>query len=86
MHGADPETPVSGVSSASMTHQKVFETTLGKLAETLDADPGTEPLMLLYGLRPAPEPWLSAPQVAPSDAWSPQRQRLCSGGAGAECL
>ena len=55
MHGADPETPVSGVSSASMTHQKVFETTLGKLAETLDADPGTEPLMLLYGLRPAPE-------------------------------
>ncbi|MGB1424100.1 MAG: siroheme synthase CysG [Pseudomonadales bacterium] len=55
MHGADPETPVSGIASASMPNQKAFVTTLGKLAETLEDDPATDPLMLLYGLRPSPE-------------------------------
>ncbi len=55
MHGADPDTPVSGIASASMPNQKAFATTLGKLAETLDGDPSTDPLMLLYGLRPSPE-------------------------------
>ena len=55
MHGADPELPISRVASASMTTEKVFETQLGKLAATVDAHPGSDPLMLLYGLRPTPE-------------------------------
>ncbi len=55
MHGADPELPISCVASASMTTEKVFETQLGKLAATVDAHPGSDPLMLLYGLRPTPE-------------------------------
>lgn len=53
MHGADPETPVSVVFSASMPDQRTLDTHLGQLVEVLDSDAGSQPLMLLYGVGPS---------------------------------
>jgi uroporphyrin-III C-methyltransferase/precorrin-2 dehydrogenase/sirohydrochlorin ferrochelatase len=52
MHGAAADTPVSVVENASRAGERVLATTLGRLAEDLEASAMAGPALLMLGLEP----------------------------------
>jgi uroporphyrin-III C-methyltransferase len=52
MHGADRNTPVTVVDNASRANERIHSTTVGALAQTLDAAGGSGPTLTLLGLSP----------------------------------
>lgn len=52
MHGAAADTPVSVIENASRPDQRVIDTCLSRLSDTLDAAGLTGPALTLYGLAP----------------------------------
>jgi uroporphyrin-III C-methyltransferase/precorrin-2 dehydrogenase/sirohydrochlorin ferrochelatase len=66
MHGAAADTPVSVVENASRPGERVFATTLSRLAEDLEASAMAGPALLMLGLEPRHS--LARGSVAPATA------------------